>query len=152
MNKASQLFAKRLRLLIDKKFGVKISVVYNSCKLSSFFSLKDKTPIALSAKVVYKFTCLRDVNLTYIGETTRPLVVRVNEHLSPTKKTAVRKHIDECSVCSQHKFSLSDFQILKRCRTNADTRVHEALLIKKHSPAINKQVFLSGASFILTVY
>ena len=76
VNKASQLFAKRLRLLIDKKFGVKISVVYNSCELSSlFFHSKIRLPIALSAKVVYKFTCLRDVNLTYIGETTRPLVV-----------------------------------------------------------------------------
>ena len=139
-------------MLIDRKFGVKISVVYNSRKLSSFFSLKDRTPLALTSKVVYQFCCLRDVNVAYIGETTRPLVVRVNEHLALTKKTAIRKHIDNCSACSAHTFSMNDFHILKRCRTNADTRVHEALLIKKHAPAINKQMFLAGASFILTVY
>ena len=101
---------------------------------------------------MYKFSCLRDVNVTYIGETTRPLAVRVDEHLASTKKTAVRKHIDACPTCSAHDFSLKDFQIIKRCRTNADTRVHEALLIKKHAPVINKQMFLSGASFVLTVY
>ena len=152
VNKASQLFAKRLKMLIHKKLGVKINIVYKSCKLSSFFSLKDKTPLALTSKCVYKFSCLRDVNVTYIGETTRPLAVRVDEHLASTKKTAVRKHIDACPTCSAHDFSLKDFQIIKRCRTNADTRVHEALLIKKHAPVINKQMFLSGASFVLTVY
>ena len=141
-----------IKALILKKLGVKINIVYKSCKLSSFFSLKDKTPLALTSKCVYKFSCLCDVNVTYIGETTRPLVVRVDEHLASTKKTAVRKHIDACPTCSGHNFSLKDFQILKRCRTNADTRVHEALLIKKYAPVINKQMFLSGASFVLTVY
>ena len=63
---ASKLFAKKLSSLVFNKFGVKIVVVYKSCKLSSFFSLKDVTPLPLSSKLVYKFNCLRDVNTSYI--------------------------------------------------------------------------------------
>ena len=88
IKKASQLFAKKLKNIILKKLDIDIKIVYKSCKISSFFSLKDKTPLPLSSKVVYKFTCSRDVNTTYIGETTRPLVVRVDEQLKG-KKTPV---------------------------------------------------------------
>ena len=151
---ASKLFSKRFKSLILKKFNVNVDVVYSSCKLSSFFSLKDKTPLSLTSKVVYKFTCLRDANVTYIGQTNRPLCVRMDEHLSTKSKskTAVRKHIDNCLGCKKHTFVLNDFKVLKRCRTQTQTRVHEALLIKKRSPLINKQLHQSGVSFVLNVY
>ena len=148
----SKTFEKKLRSILLKKFDVKIKVVYKSCKLSSFFSLKDKTPLPLLSKVVYKFTCLRDVNLAYIGETTRPLQIRVDEHLSKKSTTAVGKHIKGCDVCKNGSLTLKDFEVLKRCSTNGETRIHEALLIRKESPQMNKQLHLSGASFILSVY
>ena len=105
------------------------------------------------SKVVYKFCCLRDVNITYIGETTRPLDLRVKEHLSKKgNKTAIGKHISNCNICSSAVFSLHDFNVIKRCRTSGETRIHEALLIRKETPQINKQQHLAGASFVLTVY
>ena len=149
---ASKLFAKKLSSLVFNKFGVKIVVVYKSCKLSSFFSLKDVTPLPLSSKLVYKFNCLRDVNTSYIGETTRPLTERIDEHLSKKKKTAVSQHIQQCEACKRHDFVLHDFEVMKRCRTGGETRILEALLIKRHAPVINRQMHLSGVSFILSVY
>ena len=124
----------------------------NHASFHHFFSLKDKTPLPLLSKVVYKFTCLRDVNLAYIGETTRPLQIRVGEHLSKKSTTAVGKHIKGCDVCKNGSLTLKDFEVLKRCSTNGETRIHEALLIRKESPQMNKQLHLSGASFILSVY
>ena len=103
--------------------------------------------------MVYLFACSRDVNTTYIGETTRPLAVRVKEHLSLGKKlTAVGTHIKNCDGCKNHNFTLDNFEVLKRCPTAGATRINEALLIRRHSPLINKQLYLSGASFVLTVY
>ena len=66
----SAVFAKKLQNILLQKLGVQIKIVYKSCKLSSFFSLKDRTPLPLSTNVVYLFACSRDVNTTYIGETT----------------------------------------------------------------------------------
>ena len=154
IDNASKVFEKKLKNILLKKLGVKIRTVYKSCKLSSFFSLKDKTPLTLVSNAVYKFSCLRDANITYLGETTRPLSLRVNEHLSLNKKTktAVGKHIVNCCTCKQHAFTLHDFHIVKRCQTPGETRVQEALLIRKFSPAINKQLYLAGASFVLSVY
>ena len=151
----SKEFEKKLKCIFTKRFNdIDIRFAYKSCKLSSFFSLKDKTPFPLRSKVIYKFSCLRDANATYISETSRPLTLRVSEHLNckSKTKTAVGKHITACATCKQHDFSLKDFNIVKQCSTAGDTRVHEALLIRQHSPLINKQLHLAGASFILTVY
>ena len=153
--KVSKEFEKKLRCIFSKRFAdIDFKFAYKSCKLSSFFSLKDRTPLSLRSKVVYEFSCLRDANITYIGETTRPLTIRVSEHLNckSKTKTAVGKHIMECNGCKNHNFSLHDFRIVKQCSTAGDTRVHEALLIRKHSPRINRQLYLAGASFVLSVY
>jgi hypothetical protein len=153
IGKASKTFAKKLSDIVFIKFNVKIHVVYKSCKMSSFFSLKDITPFALTSKVVYQYKCFRDENITYIGETTRPLEIRVEEHMPEEKqKTAVGKHIAKCDSCRARTLALSDFRVLKKCRTNGETRIMEALLIKRKAPVINRQLHLSGASFILTVY
>ena len=33
-----------------------------------------------------------------------------------------------------------------------EAKIHEALLIKRHSPSLNKQCYASGASFLLNIY
>ena len=153
VGKASRTFAKRLKNLILRTFDVEIFVVYKSCKLSSFFSLKDATPLPLTSNVVYQYKCFRDENITYIGETTRPLRVRVDEHLAAkNNKSTVGSHITCCDACKNGKPDLTNFHIMKRCRTNGETRIMEALLIRRHAPKLNKQMFLKGASFILNVY
>ena len=69
---------------------------YTSLKTGSYFNLKFKTRTALKSNVVYKFTCSRDVNTTYIGMSTRHLVTRAREHLqlnSNYAKSAISQHI-----------------------------------------------------------
>ena len=46
-----------------------------------FFSFKSQTPKELNANAVYKYTCLCDASLTYIGKTKRHWAVRSEEHL-----------------------------------------------------------------------
>ena len=42
--------------------------------------------------------------------------------------------------------------ILKKCNSEYETVIHEALLIKKRGPKLNKQVYASGASFLLDIF
>lgn len=47
--------------------------------------LKDKIPTLKKSNVVYQISCL-DCNKTYIGETSRNLETRINEHRRDTVK------------------------------------------------------------------
>ena len=76
VGKVSSEFKNKLKLLFLKDLKVDISPVFNSFKISSYFSLKSRSPSRLASNVVYKFSCLCDANLTYIGKTKRHLCVR----------------------------------------------------------------------------
>ena len=47
---------------------------------------------------------------------------------------------------------MDSFTILKKCNSEYKTKIHEALLIKKRGPKLNKQVYASGASFLLDIF
>ena len=68
------------------------------------------------------------------------------------KKTAVASHVTECLTCKQNKTCLDDFEILKHCKTDFETQIHEALLIRKFRPKMNTQLYNSGASYLLKVF
>ena len=57
-----------------------------------------------------------------MGMTTHHLTVRVG------------KHIDNCHVCKEKPVSVNDFKIMKPCSSEYNTKIHEALLIKKVQP------------------
>ena len=92
---ASQEYKKKVTALIKEHLAVDISSYYTSCKVSRFFSLKSSTPLALKARVVYKFSCLSDSDTYYIGKTKRHLVSRAKEHVNPkeTNQPEVKNHI-----------------------------------------------------------
>ena len=46
----------------------------NHFKIGRYFQLKSSTPLALCSNVVFKFTCLCDMNLTHYGMSTRHLI------------------------------------------------------------------------------
>ena len=102
----------------------------------------------------YKFTCSCDTNLTYIGMSSRHLSTRVREHLNlnSKQKSSIKDHIAACNFCSKTKIGIDSFKIIRKCRSDYDTKIHEALLIKKHSPGLNRQLYASGASFLLQVF
>ena len=43
------------------------------------------------------------------------------------------------------------FKIIKKCNSNFETEIDEALLIKKHNPKLNRQLFANRSSFLLNI-
>ena len=84
---------------------------------------------------------------------TRHLSTSVEEHLGFHLKTesSVKEHIMSCDSCSNIKFNVNSFKIIKKCNSNFETKIHEALLIKKHNPKLNRQLFANGSSFLLNI-
>ena len=56
--------------------------IFKTFKVQDYFSMKDETPLALQANVVYLFESYCDENQTYIGKTKRHLATRVREYFS----------------------------------------------------------------------
>ena len=42
--------------------------------------------------------------------------------------------------------------IIKKCNSNFETKILEALLIKKHNPKLNRKLFANGSSFLLNIF
>ena len=140
-------FRKKL-IKIAKNFNCNLRVVYTTCKVSQYFSLKDKTPKDLKAKCVYKFTCSDDQNLFYIGKTIRHLAVRSSEHLKG--KSAVYEHVRNCAKCNEA--SIENFKILNTGNSDLEIKILEALQIKQLKPILNNQLTHKGACYFLDVF
>ena len=155
IGEASHKFSKHIVSLIKTTYNIEVLPVFTSSKVGDFFSLKCKTPFPYSSNVVYKFSCLRDADCSYIGQTKRHLVTRVNEHLSlqrPQPQSEIKSHIYRCNACQQVKLDSSNFEILKHCQNNYNTRIAEALVIKQCRPKLNKQLMTKGTSYLLKVF
>ena len=155
IGKESRRFGNRLAKLLHTVFDVKVSVIYKTFKTGNYFQLKSRTPLNLCSNVVYKFTCSCDSNLTYIGKSSRHLSTRVREHLNladPRENSAIKQHIISCNCCSNIRYDLNSFTVLKHCKSDFYAKIHEALLIKKHRPGLNKQLHAHGSSFLLNLY
>ena len=65
---------------------------------------------------------------------------RVGEHLGFHLKTesSVKDHNMFCDICDNSKFNVNSFKIIKKCNSNFETKIHKALLIKKHNPGLNR--------------
>ena len=144
----SIILKRQLNRIFNQIDNVKL--VFCSRKLFTCFPLKIVTPMPLKGNVVYKFCCSVDPNITYIGKTCRHLLARVGEHLSGDK-SAISSHLLNCSHCS-NTANINNFKVLKSCCNTFDLDIAEAILIKKHKPFLNKQLFKSGASYSLILF
>ena len=98
---------------------------------------------------MYKFHCLRDANITYIGKTKRHLATRIKEH--ERSSSAIHDHISSCEACNS-KISTKSFNIIDSGTDDFDITIREALHIKSTKPILNRQLFSQGASFILNIF
>ena len=148
------MLGKQLKRIVKNGMETDIRVVYGTTKVKDSFKLKDRESQEICLRVVYKFTCPGDPETTYIGHTNRSLRERVAEHLNiKTGKSAVSTHIAQCDACCKAGVSIKDFAILRHCRKKWDTPIHEALLIKKENPNLNRQSLESGGySFTLKIF
>ena len=85
---------------------------------------------------------------------TRHLITRVREHLdfNSIQRSAIKGHILSCDICSDVQRGLELFTVIKKCQSKFHTKIHEALLIKKDTPKLNRQLYAKGASFLLQVF
>ena len=83
--------------------------------------------------------CAGCINACYIGETSRHLSTRMNEHLTSDKSSHIYKHLSESPNCRLLN-SPSSFKILDQASTEYDLRIKEAVYIQLHRPSLNKQV------------
>ena len=94
------------------------------------------------------------MNLTYYGMSTRHLITRVREHLdfNSIQRSAIKDHILSCDVCSDVQHGIKSFTVIKKCQSKFHTKIYEALLIKKDTPKLNRQLYAKGVSFLLQVF
>ena len=137
------LYAKIAQNKINKliyKFckNIDIKIVYTSSKICDYFSTKDQFTGAHTSRVVYKFTCA-GCNACYVGETSRHLSTRINEHLCTDKSSHIYKHIhtsqDFHEVCNK-----DCFVVLDQASTSWQLKLKEGLYISWLNPTLNKQV------------
>ena len=149
----SRRFINKLQNIINSKLQLtlKINPVDKTFKVSQYFQLQTRVPPALCSNIVYQFSCLCDSSLKYIGMSTRHLSIRVGEHLGFHFKTesSVKNHIMSCNICANSKFNINSFKKIIKYNSNSETEIHEVLLIKKHNPRLNRQLFAIGSSFLL---
>ena len=147
-------FANRLSALIKNKYNLKISLSIKNFKSSQLFSFKSKTSMALCSNVVYKFSCSCDTNKTYIDMSFRYLITRVREHLNfkSLQDCAIKDHILSCEKCSNNRFDENNFVIIRKCKSEFCSKIHKALLMKKLSAKLNRQMFANGASYLLNIF
>ena len=105
--------------------------------------MKSRTPHALKARVVYKFTCLSDSDTYYIGKTKRHLATRAMEHVNQKESNQ--------SECKNGDLSVENFTAVKQCKNDYSAKISEALVIKKLRPKINKQK-MTKDTYLLRVF
>ena len=63
----------------------------------------------------------------------------------------VKIDIKNCSQCTSLA-SFNIFQVIKKCSDSFNTLINEALLIRRHNPKLNEQLFTKGTSFTLKIF
>lgn len=157
VGKASLEFKKRITDIVKDDYKVNFSCVFVPSKVKDYFSLKCRSPTFLQSNVVYKFSCKDDPSIFYIGETQRHIGIRAMEHFKLTGlSSAVGNHVKDCAGCKSSldsgDLTFKDFEIIKSGRSKLDIEVAESILVRRHNPPLNKQLFKAGCPFTCRIF
>lgn len=122
-----------------KIHNIKLAFSSNN-KLNKFIKvLKDDLPAYSRTNVVYKINCL-NCEASYVGQTRRQLLKRINEHRDHIKRnTAQISVITEHRLNCSHEFDWGKVEILDE-ETNYNKRlISEMIFIKKQKRGLNSQ-------------
>ena len=135
-------------------YHLKVSVAFTTRRLCPN-APKDSTPLPYQHNLVYKFLC--GCGAAYVAKCSRPLRVRVKEHLpnwilnastrprsNKPPSSSITKHLQQCS--SRTSRSINDFTSIKRCRTSYELFIAEGVAIKWINPQLciqKDRIFLS---------
>ena len=125
------------------------------CKISNYFTFKDKIPSFLSSGIVYKFQ-YGSFNATYYGKTKRHFKVRMCEHLGISALTGKRIKGDDDSGMKEHLLfcnhthDFEDFSILATINNDFKSTLIESLLINRDQAIFTLGTFSQlGTSVII---
>ena len=139
LGKQSENLSKKVNTLTKRYCKTaSVNLVFLSKKIKNFFSAKDAIPSHLKSYIVYKFVCA-GCNSCYIGETTRHLNVRIEEHLKKDKNSAIYKHVHKSINCFD-RCNKDCFSILDTASTKFQLKIKEGMYIGWEAPDLNKQV------------
>ena len=135
----SKIAQRKLRQLSQKYCKTNVfQLVFRSLKVSNILNVKDRIPLSLRSHVVYEFKCSH-CGVTYLGETTRHLTTRVNEHLVSAKNSNVNRHVNsntDCKIaCGNHCFNIIDSD-----NNEFRLKLRESFHILRRSPLLNAQL------------
>ena len=73
-------------------------------------------------------------------------MTRVREHLNfnSLQVSAVKDHILSCEKCSNNQFNENSLVVIRKCKSKFQSKIHEALIIKKLSPKLNRRMYTNG--------
>jgi hypothetical protein len=137
---------KELKHLLSKFYPqINLKIAFNNpFKVSSFFpNSKERLPVQLKSKFIYKFQC-GTCNSTYVGYSIRLAKTRFYEHLGRSSRTelplgrpmysAPREHSDNMD----HPIHVNNFSIIAHGKTQEDLQILESLYIHTENPDLNK--------------
>ena len=104
LGKPSCQFYKNISRLILKVSNVNVMLIYGTFKVGDYFKLKYPISLLLVSDVVYRFTCPCNTDETYIGMSSRHLIIREREYLNlnnNNRKTVIKNHLQQCKSCSK---------------------------------------------------
>ena len=117
---------------------LKITTCFSLLKTGSLFSVKDVIPSDQRSFVVYYFSC-PGCNASYVGETTRILMTRMDEHLHSGKGSIIFEHLNQNSRC-RDLANVGCFKIIDSANSEFQLKIKEAIHIKLRKPTLNKQI------------
>ena len=118
------------------KKELQIRLVFNTCKLKSYFSNKDRLPKAFTSSVIYEFN-FAGCNSSYVGRTHCHFDSRREQHLKTDRNSSIYKHINSNENCK--KSNKNSFKILDRGNTDYTLAIKEGMYIKWNEPNLNSQ-------------
>ena len=134
-----------------RKYNLWVKAAFSTTKTGSYFNLKSKCSNLFESNVVYKFTCSRDENVSYIGETRRHLFQRITEHNSSNSSSAVFDHLFNCSDCQNSTNIAKSFTILHRCKRSILYSL-ESIMICKDQPNLNNKLGFTKGTVPLRIF
>jgi len=119
----------------NAKDRLKFRMVHDSCKLENIFQVKERQELLHRSNVIYHVAC--SCGNTYIGETARNLVTRLNEHNPGSKKCKHTDVSDHLYKNSNHNVDFANPKILATARNRTKLLILETVKIYKINPEIN---------------
>ena len=115
-----------------------VRIVVTSFKIGTYFLTKDQIPVSLRSNLVCKFKCA-NCSVSYIGETSRHIKSRIEEHTQKDKLSQVYRHLHENEACFAS-YNNDCLSILVSVNTKYQLYLKEGMYIGWENSELNRQI------------